>query len=378
MPRKQLTQEVPKHTLSTLTGDLTLKQVILILAVTFVLFLGISNRDNIALQMFQTGIENQFKAKFLSPVTDGLHIGLCGAGSAIPAPQASGPCISILAGDQLYIVDAGSNSARNLTFMGLKPGDISAVFLTHFHSDHIDGLGELATLRWFQGAHSKPLQVYGPEGINQVVDGLNMAYEINNQQRITNFNREPENPTGAGMEAIIITASPDVGLSPIFKTEDFEILAFNVSHMPAEQSLGYKVIYKDRSAVISGDTLASEAVTKASMGVDLLVHNALAPRLVAVIRDTATELGLVFLAGLMTDLTKLHASPMQAAQVAQSAGVKHLLYYHVIPPLIAPGQGRLFLDGAQNVFPDYTIGRDGVIITLPANSDQVIVVPSTL
>lgn len=369
---------MPKHTLPILTGDLTLKQVILVLAVTFVLLLGISNRDNIAFQMFQTGIENQFKAKFLSPITDGLHIGLCGAGSAIPATQASGPCISILAGEQLYIVDAGSSSARNLTFMGLKPGNISAVFLTHFHSDHIDGLGELATLRWFQGAHSKPLQVYGPEGINQVVDGLNMAYEINNQQRITNFNRQPEDLSGAGMEAIIIPVAQDSGLYQIFKTEDFEISAFNVSHMPSERSLGYKVTYKDRSAVISGDTIASEAVAKASMGVDLLVHNALAPRLVAAIHDTATELGLVFLAGLMTDLTELHASPMEGAQVALSAGVKHLLYYHVIPPLIAPGQGRLFLDGAQNVFPDYTIGRDGVIISLPANSDQVIVLPSTL
>ena len=359
-------------------GDLTLKQLILVLAVTLILFLGISNRDNIAFQMFQTGIENQFKTRFLSPVTDGLHIGLCGAGSAIPAPRASGPCISILAGDQLYIIDAGSNSARNLTFMGLKPGDISAVFLTHFHSDHIDGLGELTTLRWFQGAHSKPLQVYGPEGINQVVDGLNMAYEINNRERITNFNRQPEMLSGAGMEAIMIPTMPGLELYQVFKTEDFEVLAFNVSHRPSERSLGYKVIYKDRSAVISGDTVASEAVTKPSIGADLLVHNALSPRLVAAIQNTATELGLVFLAELMTHLNKLHATPMQAAEVAQSAGVKHLLYYHVIPPLIAPGQGRLFLDGAQNVFPNYTIGRDGVVISLPANSDDVIILPSTL
>jgi ribonuclease Z len=262
--------------------------------------------------------------------------------------------------------------------MGLKPGDISAVFLTHFHSDHIDGLGELATLRWFQGAHSKPLQVYGPEGINQVVDGLNMAYEINNRERITNFNRQPEMLSGAGMEAIMIPTVPGLELYQVFKTEDFEVLAFNVSHMPSDRSLGYKVIYKDRSAVISGDTVASQAVTKASIGADLLVHNALSPRLVAAIQNTATELGLVFLAELMTHLNKLHATPMQAAEVAQSAGVKHLLYYHVIPPLIAPGQGRLFLDGAQNLFPDYTIGRDGVVIALPANSDQVIVVPSTL
>jgi ribonuclease Z len=205
-----------------------------------------------------------------------------------------------------------------------------------------------------------------------------MAYEINNQQRITNFKRQPEMLSSAGMEAMMIPTVPDLEPYQIFKTEDFEVLAFNISQMSSERSLGYKVIYKERSAVISGDAVASEAVAKASMGVDLLVHNALSPRLVTAIENTATEVGLVFLAELMTGLNKLGATPMQAAEVAQAAGVKHLLYYHVIPPIIAPGQGRLFLDGAQNVFPDYTIGRDGVVISLPANSDDVIVLPSTL
>ena len=44
--------------------------------------------------------------------------------------------------------------------MGLQPGQLQAVLLTHFHSDHIDGLGELATLRWAGGGWRQPLPVF--------------------------------------------------------------------------------------------------------------------------------------------------------------------------------------------------------------------------
>ena len=50
------------------------------------------------------------------------------------------------------------------------------LLLTHFHSDHIDGLGELATVRWVQGGNTEPLPVIGPTGVEQVVGGFDAAY----------------------------------------------------------------------------------------------------------------------------------------------------------------------------------------------------------
>ena len=52
--------------------------------------------------------------------------------------------------------------------------------------------------------------------------------------------------------------------------------------------------------------------------------------------------------------------------------VGHLLYYHIVPPLILPWQKTLFLNGAQDIFPDYTVGQDGVAFSLPANTDEII------
>jgi len=50
----------------------------------------------------------------------------------------------------------------------------------------------------------------------------------------------------------------------------------------------------------------------------------------------------------------------------------HLLYYHIVPPIIFPGQEALFLNGTEDIFPDCTVGQDGVAFLLPANSDKII------
>ncbi len=43
-----------------------------------------------------------------------------------------------------------------------------------------------------------------------------------------------------------------------------------------------------------------------------------------------------------------------------------------MPPLVIPGQDVLFLNGAEDIFPDYTIGEDGVAFSLPAKSKDII------
>ena len=103
----------------------------------------------------------------------------------------------------------------------------------------------------------------------------------------------------------------------------------------------------------------------------MLVHEALAPNLVNMMNATAQKLGNEIMAKVTHDILDYHASPVEAAETARDAGVGHLLYYHIVPPLILPGQEILYLDGADKIFPDYTIGQDGVSFTLPANSDEI-------
>jgi len=67
--------------------------------------------------------------------------------------------------------------------MGLPLGRIAGVFLTHFHSDHIDRMGPLMLTRWTAGSNTAPLPVYGPIGVDQIVAGFNAAYAIDDTYR---------------------------------------------------------------------------------------------------------------------------------------------------------------------------------------------------
>ena len=88
-------------------------------------------------------------------------------------------------------------------------------------------------------------------------------------------------------------------------------------------------------------------------------------------RGRVPKKGRRIMAKITYDILDYHASPVEAAETARDAGVGHLLYYHIVPPLVIPGQDVLYLDGAEDIFPDYTIGQDGVSFTLPANSDEI-------
>ena len=133
-----------------------------------------SQRASIVTRLLEKGLEARMGADIVAELEDGLHLALCGAGGPLPAPNASGPCVAVVAGKQLFLVDAGTDGPRNLARLGYQPGTVQGVFLTHFHSDHIDGLGEISTVRWAGGDNASPLPVYGPQGVERVVDGLTL------------------------------------------------------------------------------------------------------------------------------------------------------------------------------------------------------------
>ena len=123
--------------------------------------------------------------------------------------------------------------------------------------------------------------------------------------------------------------------------------------------------------LISGDTAKSGNIQKFAQGVDLLVHEALAPNLVNMMNATAKKTGNAIMEKITFDILDYHASPVEAAETARDAGVGHLLYYHIVPPLVFPGQETLWLDGAGDIFADYTVGQDGTAFSLPAGSKDI-------
>lgn len=301
---------------------------------------------------------------------DGLHLVLCGSGSPLPDPARAGPCTLVIAGKRVFVVDAGEGGARNLTLMGMPTGRIEALLLTHFHSDHIDGLGPLMLLRWSGRPNAAPLPIIGPQGVDQVVAGFNTAYALDNGYRTAHHGATIMPPTGAGGVArpFVIGTAPVVFLD----NNSLRITAFPVAHDPVSPAVGYRFDYKGRSVVLSGDTGPSPSLVGAAKGADLLVHEALQPRLVGKLTDALAAKGVTNTAQITRDILNYHSSPEQAADAARAAGVKALLLNHVVPPLPFKFAYPAFLGDAAGHFPGpITVGEDGMIVSLPAGGTDL-------
>jgi ribonuclease Z len=344
----------------------------LALVVAFVLGIGFAFRRPIAIFAMDRLVQRNMASSLVDELADGLHVGLCGAGSPLPDPERSGPCVVVIAGKQVYVVDSGAGSPENLARMRVPQGSIEAVLLTHFHSDHIDGLGELMMQRWVNGAHTEPLPVYGPHGVAQVVDGFNRAYAQDAAYRVAHHGDATVPASGAGGAARPFALPTDGRDTPVLERAGLVVTAFRVDHEPIDPAIGYRFDYGGRSVVVSGDTTKSANLQRVAQDVDLLVHEALSAELVGNITRAARVQGRANLAKITTDSLSYHATPVEAAEIARDAGAGHLLYYHVVPPLPLYPLREAFLDGVDEVYAGpVTLGVDGTFVSLPSGSEAI-------
>ena len=105
-------------------------------------------RGRIALAVTKRSLPGRMSADPVAEMPDGLHAAIAAPDRHCPTPSAGNPCVAVIAGGRVFIVDAGERASETLNRMQIEPGRIEAVLLTHFHSDHIGGLGSLTIQRW--------------------------------------------------------------------------------------------------------------------------------------------------------------------------------------------------------------------------------------
>lgn len=330
-------------------------------------------KKQIATRLFERGTEARVGIDPSEALPDGLHVYVCGAGSPMPDASRAGPCLGVLAGDKAFVFDVGSGGVRNLGSMGFPINKLESVYLTHLHSDHIDGLGELLLLAWVGASRSEPLPVAGPPGTSEVVAGFNMAYRIDSTYRIAHHGTEVANPTGVGGVAreFSVPVGP-AGRTVVFEDDDLKITAIRVEHAPVEPAYGYRIDYKDRSISISGDTIYHPGFVAVSESVDLMFHEALDPEMVSTIGKRLRETGQTNNATIFSDILDYHATPEDAARSAKEAGADQLVIYHIVPPLQVALMETVFLGDAKKEFSGpITVAKDGMMFTLPAGTDKI-------
>lgn len=324
-------------------------------------------RDAIGLELLRRNADSAMARNEIAAMPDGLHAAFCGTGSPMTDRNRAGPCLAVIAGKRLFVFDTGGGASETLALMGLPPGAVEQVFLTHFHSDHIDDLGALALQRWAGGGAATQLKVAGPPGVERVVAGFNEAYALDATYRIAHHGAAVVPPTGAGLVAAPFAFPEGADRLIVMDDGGVRVTAFVVDHGPVKPAVGYRVDYKGRSIVISGDTVPTPELEREAKGVDLLVMEALSKRLVAELEHAAGRAKRPGVEKIMHDIQNYHTTPEDAADVATRTGVDALALTHLVPPLPSALFDDLFLGDARRHFAGPVwVMRDGDMVSMPA------------
>jgi ribonuclease Z len=252
-----------------------------------------------------------------------FRVTLIGSGNPVPEADRFGPATLVEAGDQKLLFDAGRGSTIRLWQLKIPFSKVSPLFLTHFHSDHTVGIPDLWLTGWLGGPFGRrttPFHVIGPTGTNELMTNLERAYTADIRIRIADEHYPPE-----GMKVI---ADEFAAEGVVYEKDGVRVTAFEVNHGDEiKPAYGYRIDYKGRSIVISGDTRFNENVIKYGTGADVLVHEVAAVR-PELLKDQQVQRVMAH-----------HTSPQEAGTVFSRAHPKLAVYTHFTliarPPVTA-------------------------------------------
>jgi ribonuclease BN (tRNA processing enzyme) len=246
--------------------------------------------------------------------TDSTVVVLLGTGMPRPDPEASGPATAIVVGSRVFLFDAGPGVERRIAAAGLPINGVTALFVTHLHSDHTLGLPDLIFTSWVMGRLA-PLPAYGPHGLRAMIDHIIAAWKEDIAVR-TNA-REHAMPNGYRV------AVHEIRPGLVYDSGGVKVTAIPVLHGTWKEAYGYRIDTPDRSIVISGDTRPSDALEKAARGVDVLIHE-MYPESRATPEDRPGG------ADWPKYLREFHTSDVEVGKLAASARPTLLILHHVI------------------------------------------------
>ena len=288
-----------------------------------------------------------------------IKLTFLGTGAPRPSPKRYGPSILLEAGETKLLVDAGPGMRQRVFQAGGFEllTDIDTVLITHLHFDHTIDLPNLWLTGWLFG-RKKNMRVYGPEGTEEFMGNFEKAFDWDLRYRyLTNVHVE-------GSDLITTDIEPGV----FYNQNGIKITAFDVAHLPLDPeteellglegaTFGYRVDYKGRSVVFSGDTrsLPGSKIIEISKGVDVLIHETQIPY-----PGDSKEAKLANVSMIV------HSSPEQVAYVFNETRPRLGIYHHIIPPETTRDEllGMTDYDGRMEVAEDLmtiTIGEEIII-----------------
>jgi ribonuclease Z len=243
---------------------------------------------------------------------DLFRVTLLGTGAPPPLVNRCGPSTLVEVGKEKFIFDAGRGAMQRLHQLGIPFADITGIFLTHHHSDHVVGFVDLWLTGWIGrpwGMRATPLKVWGPAGTKQMMEHLPKAFHVDIRVRSRNYP-----PDGVKLEA------DQVNEGMVYDRGGVRITAFEVDHGGEElPAFGYRIQHRGRSVTLSGDTTFNENLIRHAQGTDLLVHEVTAAGGAAA--ESKEQL---------KRISANHTTPDQAGNVFSRVAPKLAVYNHLL------------------------------------------------
>jgi ribonuclease Z len=192
-----------------------------------------------------------------------FRVTLLGTGGPPPRVDRFGPSTLVEAGEEKFIFDAGRGALQRLYQLRIPFGDITGLFLTHLHSDHVVGIPDLWLTGWNGqewGRRETPLRVWGPAETRDMMANLERAFQFDIRVR-SHYPKQ-----GVAVVARDFTAGV------VYDDNGVKVTAFEVDHGRVKPAYGYRINFQGHSVVLSGDTRFNDNVVQFSRGADLLVH----------------------------------------------------------------------------------------------------------
>lgn len=263
-------------------------------------------------------------------------------GGPTPSPLRAPASVLIVAGGTPYLIDTPNGVARQIVKAGLTLDQLSQIFITHNHSDHVIDAGSLLVLAWGAGLNS-PVMLHGPPPLREIVRNSLAASSFDIKARMREEGRVPLSPL------VHVRESSRGGA--VYEDSRVKVTSTLVDHYTVKPAFAYRFDTGSRSIVVSGDTTYSENLVRLARDADLLIHEAM---YVPALDQLASE----HAPSLREHLLRSHSTTEQVGMVAARAGVKKLVLSHLVPasPSITDA---MWLEGVRKHFHgEAVVGRD--------------------
>jgi ribonuclease BN (tRNA processing enzyme) len=181
-----------------------------------------------------------------------VRLAFLGTGSAFSVERCNGAVVV----DGRLLLDAGAPLLPHMHRLGIEPGAIRILFLTHFHGDHVLGLPPFLLHRAFLPAG--PLTVVGPPGVEERVEAL---------QRLAWGGAWAENAHSIGLT--YQEAAPEAEAAGV------RYRSVKLEHGSMD-CRGYRLQLGDRVLAYAGDTTATPPLDELVRGADVAITEATA------------------------------------------------------------------------------------------------------